>query len=225
MTSEPSYPQPLYRSDFSWHHRQPDAAPPSGPAQAQQARNAAYAGRPQSTDSPSSAIPVMGQAAPQYSPDMRSWWDGQRWMPVTPPAFGGKSKTTAGILAILLGGLGAHKFYLGQVLMGLLYLLFCWTFILALVAFIEGIIFLTLPDDDFQSRYGTSDRALRRPLLWAISIQWKCGTESRTRLNKAGKDRPSSLGGAHGEHGKCLASSLGPGPQTSPEGRRRDRIQ
>jgi TM2 domain-containing membrane protein YozV len=107
----------------------------------------------------------MGQAAPQYSPDMRSWWDGQRWMPVVPPASGGKSKTTAGILAILLGGLGVHKFYLGQILMGLLYLFFCWTFIPALVALIEGIILLTLPDDQFQSRYGTSDRARQRPLF------------------------------------------------------------
>lgn len=38
-----------------------------------------------------------------------------------------KSKTTAGLLALFLGGAGAHKFYLGQWKMGLLYLLFIWT--------------------------------------------------------------------------------------------------
>src|SRR5206468_356735 len=148
------------------HYRQSVTAPPSVHAPGQEASDSAYAAPPRPTDSPSSsATPAMGQAAPQYSPDMRWWWDGQRWMPVVPPASGGKSKTTAGILAILLGGLGVHKFYLGQILMGLLYLFFCWTFIPALVALIEGIIFLTLPEDEFQSRYGTSDRARKRPLF------------------------------------------------------------
>ncbi|MEA2500143.1 MAG: hypothetical protein QOD01_254 [Actinomycetota bacterium] len=167
MTTEPSNSQTPYRSDFSWPDRQPDTAPPSGAAQGQEAWDSAYAAPPQSTESPSSsAIPPMGQAAPQYSPDMRWWWDGQRWMPVAAPRpAGGKDRTTAGILAILLGGLGVHKFYLGQTLMGFIYLLFCWTFIPELVALIEGIIFLTLPDDEFQSRYGTPDRAQRRPLF------------------------------------------------------------
>jgi TM2 domain-containing membrane protein YozV len=167
MTTEPSNPpSPYHSTDFSWPNHQPHTAPPSGPPHDQEASDSAYAAPPQSTDSPpSSAIPAMDQAAPQYSPDMRWWWDGQRWMPVAPPASGAKSKTTAGILAILLGGLGVHKFYLGQILMGLLYLFFCWTFIPAIVALIEGIIFLTLPEDEFQSRYGTADRALRRPLF------------------------------------------------------------
>lgn len=35
-----------------------------------------------------------------------------------------KNKTTAGLLALFLGGLGVHKFYLGQTLAGVLYLLF-----------------------------------------------------------------------------------------------------
>ena len=33
------------------------------------------------------------------------------------------------LLALLLGGLGVHHFYLGWWLAGLIYLLFCWTFI------------------------------------------------------------------------------------------------
>lgn len=49
-----------------------------------------------------------------------------------------KNPTTAVILALLLGGLGAHKFYLGQTGMGILYLLFCWTYIPSIVAFIEA---------------------------------------------------------------------------------------
>ena len=48
-----------------------------------------------------------------------------------------KDGTTAVLLALFLGGLGAHKFYLGQAGLGVLYLLFCWTFIPAIVALFE----------------------------------------------------------------------------------------
>jgi len=65
----------------------------------------------------------------------------------------GKSKTTAGILAILLGGIGVHKFYLGQTGKGILYLLFCWTYIPALLGLIEGIMYLTSSDEKFYSKY------------------------------------------------------------------------
>ena len=66
-----------------------------------------------------------------------------------------KSKITAGILAILLGGFGVHKFYLGKVGMGILYLVFCWTGIPGIVGLIEGIIYLTCSDDEFQTKYVT----------------------------------------------------------------------
>lgn len=67
---------------------------------------------------------------------------------------GEKSRTTAALLAFLLGGLGAHKFYLGQAGLGVLYLLFCWTFIPAIVAFIEFIMYLTMTDRAFTAKYG-----------------------------------------------------------------------
>ena len=66
---------------------------------------------------------------------------------------GTKDRTTAGLLAILLGGIGAHKFYLNETGMGILYLLFCWTFIPAIVALIEGILYLTKSDAEFQQQY------------------------------------------------------------------------
>lgn len=64
-----------------------------------------------------------------------------------------RNKTTAGVFALVLGGLGIHKFYLGQTAAGILYLLFCWTFIPAFIAFIEGIIFLTMSDEAFAEKY------------------------------------------------------------------------
>lgn len=51
---------------------------------------------------------------------------------------GKKDGTIGVILALLLGGFGAHKFYMGKVGQGVLYLLFVWTFIPALVALIEA---------------------------------------------------------------------------------------
>lgn len=64
-----------------------------------------------------------------------------------------KSKTTAGILGILLGGIGAHHFYLGNTGRGIVYLLFCWTYIPAIIGLVEGISYLTKSDADFASKY------------------------------------------------------------------------
>jgi TM2 domain-containing membrane protein YozV len=64
-----------------------------------------------------------------------------------------KDRATAGILAILLGWIGAHKFYLGETGLGILYLCFFWTGIPAIVGLIEGIIYLTKTDEEFQRQY------------------------------------------------------------------------
>lgn len=65
----------------------------------------------------------------------------------------GRNKMTAALLAIFLGGLGIHKFYLGQNGLGILYIVFCWTFIPVIVGFVEGVIYLTMTDEVFASKY------------------------------------------------------------------------
>lgn len=50
------------------------------------------------------------------------------------------NKVTYCLLAFFLGGLGAHKFYAGKTVAGILYIVFCWTYIPAFIAFIEFII-------------------------------------------------------------------------------------
>jgi TM2 domain-containing membrane protein YozV/ribosomal protein L40E len=67
----------------------------------------------------------------------------------------GRSKIAAALFAIFLGGLGIHKFYLGQIGWGILYLIFCWTFIPAFVGLIEGIVYLSMSDSAFAAKYGT----------------------------------------------------------------------
>lgn len=69
-------------------------------------------------------------------------------------AASGRSRIAAGLFAILLGGLGVHKFYLGQIGQGILYILFFWTFIPAVIALVEGIIYLTMSDAEFAVKYG-----------------------------------------------------------------------
>ncbi|MFZ3246884.1 MAG: TM2 domain-containing protein [Candidatus Acidiferrales bacterium] len=64
-----------------------------------------------------------------------------------------RNKLAAGLLAILLGWIGVHKFYLGQTGQGVIYLLFCWTFIPAIIGFIEGIVYLTMSDQAFAQKY------------------------------------------------------------------------
>ena len=64
-----------------------------------------------------------------------------------------RNKTTAALLAIFLGDLGIHKFYLGRNGEGVLYLLFCWTFIPAIIGFLEGIVLLSMDEKVFNERY------------------------------------------------------------------------
>lgn len=49
-----------------------------------------------------------------------------------------KDATTGVLLALFLGGLGVHHFYMGKVGLGVVYLVFCWTFIPAIIGFIEA---------------------------------------------------------------------------------------
>ncbi|MEE0928467.1 MAG: TIR domain-containing protein [Acutalibacteraceae bacterium] len=64
-----------------------------------------------------------------------------------------KNKYIAGALAIFLGSMGIHHFYLGKIGLGILHLLFCWTGIPAFVGFIQGIILFCNSDQDFERKY------------------------------------------------------------------------
>lgn len=66
----------------------------------------------------------------------------------------GRNRVAAALFALLLGGFGIHKFYLGKIGQGVLYLIFCWTFIPTIIGWIEGIIYLTQSDQEFAAEYG-----------------------------------------------------------------------
>jgi len=72
---------------------------------------------------------------------------------------GADKKLAAGICAILLGSLGVHKFILGYqtagIIMLLVSLLTCGIggVVMSVIGIIEGIKYLTMPDDDFVETY------------------------------------------------------------------------
>jgi len=66
-----------------------------------------------------------------------------------------EKKVVAGILAIFLGSFGVHKFYLGYTTAGIVQLLLsvCTLGGLGIIGVIEGIIYLTKTDADFDATY------------------------------------------------------------------------
>lgn len=78
---------------------------------------------------------------------------------------GAEKKIVAGILGILLGSLGIHKFYLGYntagIIMALVTVLTCGLggMVMGIIGLIEGIIYLTKPDEEFIATYVDNEKA------------------------------------------------------------------
>lgn len=66
-----------------------------------------------------------------------------------------KSKGMAILLALLLGGIGAHRFYMGHVGRGLLCAMFFWTFIPLIISFFDIFRIAVSSDAAFQRRCGS----------------------------------------------------------------------
>ena len=69
-------------------------------------------------------------------------------VPLTANAPHSVNKVGYVLLAFFLGGIGIHKFYAGHIILGFIYLIFCWTFIPGFIAFIEFIIGLCKTADE-----------------------------------------------------------------------------
>ena len=81
---------------------------------------------------------------------------------------GEKNKIVAGILAIILGALGIHKFYLGITQAGIIMLLVSLVgsivfglgpLVMGIIGLVEGIIYLTKSDSAFQQDYVVGKKA------------------------------------------------------------------
>ena len=64
-----------------------------------------------------------------------------------------ETKLIQSALAIFLGSFGAHKFYQGKTLQGVIYFLLSWTLMPGLISTLEGIRYLFMPVEDFYEQY------------------------------------------------------------------------
>ena len=72
---------------------------------------------------------------------------------------GAEKKITAGILGILLGWVGAHRFYLGDMTGGIIRLLLSCIGVGYIIGIIEGVIYLTKTDQQFVDEYIVGKKA------------------------------------------------------------------
>ena len=150
---------------------------PQGQAwgQPQQPQGQAW-GQPQQPQQP------QGQAwgQPQHPPVQGGGWENPNGQQNRQYAYGaapqgggvfdagpsGKSRGVAGILAILLGGLGVHYFYMGKSTAGIVFLLIsllsCGLLaaITGLISLIQGIMFLTQSQAEFEKKYVNSPKQI-----------------------------------------------------------------
>lgn len=90
-----------------------------------------------------------------------------------------KNKKTTAILAFFLGGIGVHRFYLGQTGKGILSILFCWTFIPLIIGLYDCIFFTLMGNEYFEVTYnknlGLHCSACGTQLLENITSFWSLG--------------------------------------------------
>jgi TM2 domain-containing membrane protein YozV len=68
-----------------------------------------------------------------------------------------KDKTLTGLLALFLGAFGVHRFYLGQVKLGILYIFLLFFGISLIIGLIDAILFLTMDQATFDDKYNYKD--------------------------------------------------------------------
>jgi len=102
-------------------------------------------------ETPQSPVPQQ-QTPPQQAPPSPS--GGQ--IP------GADKKLVAGLLGILIGAFGIHKFYLGYQKEGIIMLVACVTCIglpiMQIIGLVEGILYLTKSDEEFVATYITNQK-------------------------------------------------------------------
>lgn len=67
-----------------------------------------------------------------------------------------RNKTAAGLFALFFGWMGLHRFYLGQVGLGILY--FVFFFISWFFALIDAIVFFAMDEETFNRKYNTNQQ-------------------------------------------------------------------
>ena len=152
--------QPYVQQPRDQQPAQPYAAPQQGSPYAQPQPQA------QATQQPYGARPGYGSVPPQNPYGQQAQYGYQQ--PYVAPAVGEKDHVAAGLLALFLGWLGVHKFYLGYNTAGFIMLAVTilgslFTFGLAggaiwVIAIVEGIFYLSKSQTEFEQMYVINKR-------------------------------------------------------------------
>ncbi|QEE17195.1 TM2 domain-containing protein [Promethearchaeum syntrophicum] len=107
---------------------------------------------------------LIGKDAVQNPPESHQQQDISSQNTIIPPNYSPTTPSTnplqssdpqqnvSGLLALLFGDLGVHKFYMGDTTLGIVYFCLSWTFIPGLLGLIEGIMILTESQAAFNTR-------------------------------------------------------------------------
>ena len=68
-----------------------------------------------------------------------------------------KNRTTAGLFALFLGWAGVHRFYLGQIGLGILYFFLMFFGVSFILGLIDAIVFFTMDENDFNRKYNSPE--------------------------------------------------------------------
>jgi hypothetical protein len=77
------------------------------------------------------------------------------------------------LLALLLGAFGIQRFYVGPISWGVIYLVFFWTGIPQILAWLEALYWLTRSDVEWAAKYGGPVRqsnGLALGCLWVLAL-------------------------------------------------------
>ena len=78
--------------------------------------------------------------------------------PLAPVYYGERKSQTISVgLALALGGIGAHKFYLDKPGLGILYMMFAWTGIPSIIGIFEAVKYIRMDEGEFQERFLRGD--------------------------------------------------------------------
>ena len=152
----PAQGQPYVQQPGGQQPAQPYAAPQQGSPYAQ----------PQPTQQPYGAQPGYGSVPPQNPYGQQAQYGYQQ--PYVAPAVGEKDHVAAGLLALFLGWLGVHKFYLGYNTSGFIMLgtsilggiltLSVASWAIWVIAIVEGIFYLSKSQTEFEQMYVINKR-------------------------------------------------------------------
>ncbi len=128
--------------------------------------NAAPVAQPVANQGAPAAQPAQPYQQPAQAYQQPTYQQPAYQQPGAPATPGTKSKIAAGILGILLGALGIHKFYLGYTKAGVIMLLIgilgaflvIGPIVTGIIGIIEGIIYLTKSDQEFYQIYELGEK-------------------------------------------------------------------